>query len=602
METNNPNTSLEAKKNAGKLKLETKGSPPKKKEMVHGVGQKTKKPVSKKIKQKNQPPKNGPKEFQLDLGVLDGYDLPAIQDEEDVQLSKPKRFKNSQPEVLGVDYREMEEKRLEELLFGELIKKIDVNPQAIKSEKNKTSKKPPQKGKGKVGKQSLSKGPGEGEGSLPQDVYGTNLGISSVGERKAAWVDEDDEALKCKSVQATKETGLAEGKGVSDRIYKKVLEQKFASIHGHTTPKWAQLGKKDEKKSKQDSSDEVEDRDLTKTAADLLMKDSVLLPQEILNFLRMSDINKETRAEGVVIKSVEFHKKQNVALVAGNSGVLSLFEIGGSSNAKIQSITFKQFPIHMAHFSPSGEEVIASSHATGNIQAYNLINGRSVIIPHNKQMDKGSYKNFVLSPDGKLIAYQGQYGYIHLMSARSKEWITSLKMNGEVNALTFNPDGTKLYSHGEFGEVYVWDMNTRTCVHKFVDDGCITGTALAMSPTQQYLACGSSSGVVNLYNTSNLENNSLPKPDKVILNLVTRISGINFHPSSELVSIFSDAKENAVRLAHFPSMTVFKNFPVQKKDSYRVTTMDFSPSGGYMAAGFNNGSAHLYRLNHYDQY
>lgn len=46
----------------------------------------------------------------------------------------------------------------------------------------------------------------------------------------------------------------------------------------------------------------------------------------------------------------------------------------------------------MAHFSPSGEEVIASSNATGNIQAYNLLNGRSVIIPHNKQMDKGSYK------------------------------------------------------------------------------------------------------------------------------------------------------------------------------------------------------------------
>ncbi|KAI9553896.1 hypothetical protein GHT06_019166 [Daphnia sinensis] len=602
MESKKPNNSIKAKKIAGKLKIKTKGGPSKKKETVRGVGQKTKTIAAKKTKRKNQQQKNGRQEFQLDLKVLDGYDLPEIHDEEDEQQSKPKRFKNSRPEVLGVDYREMEEKRLEELLFGELLRKIDVGPQAVKSEKNKAIEKQKKKGKGKVGKQSQTKGPGEGEGSLPQDVYGNNLGISSVEGRKAAWVDEDDEALKCKSVPSMKETGLANEKGVSDRIYKKVLEQKFASIHGHTTPKWAQLVKKDEKKPKQGSSDEVEERDLTKTAADLLMKESVSLPQEILNFLRMSDINKETRAEGVLIKSVEFHKKQNVALVAGNSGVLSLFEIGGSSNAKIQSITFKQFPIHMAHFSPNGEEVIASSHATGNIQAYNLTNGRSVIIPHNKQMDKGSYKNFVISPDGKLIAYQGQFGYIHLMSARSKEWITSLKMNGEVNAVTFNPDGTKLYSHGEHGEVYVWDMNARACVHKFIDDGCITGTALAMSPTQQYLACGSSSGVVNLYNTSNLENKSIPKPDKVILNLVTRISGINFHPSSELVSIFSDAKENAVRLAHFPSMTVFKNFPVQKKETYRVTTMDFSPSGGYMAAGFNNGSAHLYRLNHYDQY
>ncbi|EFX75500.1 hypothetical protein DAPPUDRAFT_306709 [Daphnia pulex] len=316
----------------------------------------------------------------------------------------------------------------------------------------------------------------------------------------------------------------------------------------------------------------------------------------------MLDINKETRAEGRVISSVEFHKKQSVALVGGNSGVLTLFQIGGSLNAKIQSITFKEFPIHKARFSANGEEVIASSSVTGNIQVHNLVNGRNTIIPHNKQMEKGSYKDFVLSPDGKLIAYQGQYGYIHLMSARSKEWITSLKMNGEVHALTFNIDGTRLYSHGENGEVYVWDMNARVCVHKFVDDGCIKGTSIAISPTQQYLACGSSSGVVNLYNTSQLENNSLPKPDKVILNLVTKISGITFHPSSEIVSIFSSEKENAVRLAHFPSMTVFKNFPIRNKGTARINTMDFSPNGGYMAAGLNNGSAYLYRLNHYDQY
>jgi hypothetical protein len=29
---------------------------------------------------------------------------------------------------------------------------------------------------------------------------------------------------------------------------------------------------------------------------------------------------------------------------------------------------------------------------TGNIQVHNLVNGRNTIIPHNKQMEKGSYK------------------------------------------------------------------------------------------------------------------------------------------------------------------------------------------------------------------
>lgn len=88
----------------------------------------------------------------------------------------------------------------------------------------------------------------------------------------------------------------------------------------------------------------------------------------------------------------------------------------------------------------------------------------------------------------------------------------------------------------------------------------------------------------------------------VLLNLVTRVSGIHFHASSELMSMHSDDKDNAVRLVHFPSMTVFQNFPRVTKGSCIINTMSFSPNGGYMAMGINNGTAQLYRLHHYDQY
>lgn len=40
------------------------------------------------------------------------------------------------------------------------------------------------------------------------------------------------------------------------------------------------------------------------------------------------------------------------------------------------------------------------------------------------------------------------------------------------------------------GEVYVWDMNTRRCVHKFRDEGCLKSTTLSASKDGQYLACG----------------------------------------------------------------------------------------------------------------
>lgn len=33
-------------------------------------------------------------------------------------------------------------------------------------------------------------------------------------------------------------------------------------------------------------------------------------------------------------------------------------------------------------------------------------------------------------------------------------------------------------------------MNTRSCVHKFRDEGCLNSTSLAASRDGQYLACG----------------------------------------------------------------------------------------------------------------
>lgn len=62
-----------------------------------------------------------------------------------------------------------------------------------------------------------------------------------------------------------------------------------------------------------------------------------------------------------------------------------------------------------------------------------------------------------MSPDGKLIAVAGRFGQIHLLSATSKEWVANLSMNGNVKSLSFNPDGSFLYSHG--GKQISWCAN-----------------------------------------------------------------------------------------------------------------------------------------------
>lgn len=51
------------------------------------------------------------------------------------------------------------------------------------------------------------------------------------------------------------------------------------------------------------------------------------LPRSIIDIKTLSAINKQTRIEGPVISSVEFHPSSTVALVAGTSGILSLFHV-----------------------------------------------------------------------------------------------------------------------------------------------------------------------------------------------------------------------------------------------------------------------------------
>ena len=54
---------------------------------------------------------------------------------------------------------------------------------------------------------------------------------------------------------------------------------------------------------------------------------------------------------------------------------------------------------------------------------------------------------------------------------------------------------------------------------------------------------------------------SKPKPEKILLNLTTVVEVLKFNPSGEALVMASTAKEGAARIVHFPSMTVFENFP-----------------------------------------
>ncbi|CAG5108769.1 Similar to wcd: U3 small nucleolar RNA-associated protein 18 homolog (Drosophila melanogaster) [Cotesia congregata] len=254
------------------------------------------------------------------------------------------------------------------------------------------------------------------------------------------WFDDDEEnysyvlflvkdALK---IQHRKLPG-----GRPEKSYNELLENKFKSLVG--TPKWAKIDR--EKAEDSDESDE----ELLQHSNRLKIGKDKKLPRGTIEIKALTDINTETHSEGSVVTSLQFHPTSTVALVAGLSGVLSIFKVDGQDNNKLHSLQFEHYKINAAKFLRDGNEIIAGSRKN-YCQLYDLMSGKICKIPLPNGVTKMT--KFEVSPDGKYIAVIGKLGQIYLLSAFSKELIHTFMMNNKCIAATFTPDSKNLITSG----------------------------------------------------------------------------------------------------------------------------------------------------------
>ncbi|XP_029176307.1 U3 small nucleolar RNA-associated protein 18 homolog [Nylanderia fulva] len=427
------------------------------------------------------------------------------------------------------------------------------------------------------------------ENNSDQDILAFNNGESvKLKEKTAAWIDDDDYNYTVNKVQSIQNRKLPIKS--SEKLYTTYLENRYKQFVG--TPKWAEF----EKKDKADNSD----NDILKHSCHLEPPNVKNLPKNIIDIKTLKALNKSTHTEGPIVTSVEFHPSSTVALVAGTSGILSLFQVDGHTNNKLHSMQFKKYPISKATFMKNGTEILLGSQHYPYCYTYDLMNGKTYKLPLPYGIT--NMKRYEVSPDGSLIALCGRRDEIYLLHNSTKELISTLKMNSKCRTLTFTPDSKTLITHGNGSEMYVWDLNTRTCVNRATDDGCICCMSLAISPNGQFIATGSAQGVVNLYDTQTVLQHQSPKPLKIVMNLVTSVTNLKFNSTSEILSAASVEKYNAFKMVHIPSFTVFSNFPTFQTNIGMPQMINFSPGSGYLSISNRTGSALLYRLRHYGNY
>lgn len=378
-----------------------------------------------------------------------------------------------------------------------------------------------------------------------------------------------------------------------DHKYKDFLESRFASFH--KTPRWAI-----DKLPQTRDSDDSDQEDLFQTAGDMTVR-SKKLSKGLIQIKKCNAMNINHKFKGIV-NSVQFHRELQIGLASSNQSI-KLFNIDGKDNEILESIEVKDFEIDRVRFAGDDKSlIIGSRKRAGHFYVYDMVERKTMNCPFVRGREKFALDRFAVSPDAKLIACRGINGRLHVLSGHSKEHLFELKMNENLVNLTFGPESDTIYSSGSEGRVYVWDLKTRACRSKFIDQGCKEGTSLIVSPNGQLLACGSDSGVVNVYRTSDVHNQTSPTPMKSLMNLTTEVTSLKFSSSSEMLVMSSSFKDNAIKCVHVPSMTVFSNFPTPGQNLKRVTEVDISPSGGYLAFGSNVGVAHLNRICHYADY
>uniref|UniRef100_A0A3Q2UMZ4 U3 small nucleolar RNA-associated protein 18 homolog n=1 Tax=Fundulus heteroclitus TaxID=8078 RepID=A0A3Q2UMZ4_FUNHE len=395
-----------------------------------------------------------------------------------------------------------------------------------------------------------------------EDSGGEEEARQQLQPRKAAWVDEDDELEEEVDMRQRHRSGLMKGAAEAvmstQKLQQRMKEQRTGNF----------------------------------------VASSESLPSGILRMKKCLHANSARPSEDK-LTTVQFHPSAQVVMTAGIDQSVSLFQVDGKTNPKIQSIHLERFPVHKARFSLDGETVIATSLRNRMFYLYDMMEGRVVPVPSVRGLNEARVKEFSVCPDGGALLLTGTNGYVHLLTLKTNEVVRSMKINGDVSGVAFSHDGSRVFVNSEEGEVYVWDMSSSRCVSRFTDDGCVKATSIAASQNGRYLACGSQAGVVNIYSQEACLNSTNPKPVRAVMNLLTSATSLSFNPTSEILAIASRVEDEAVRLVHLPSLTVFSNFPVAKrKIVYRASCLDFSPHSGFFSLANNKGHAPLFRSAH----
>ncbi|KAG0634141.1 WD40-repeat-containing domain protein [Tuber brumale] len=446
-----------------------------------------------------------------------------------------------------------------------------------------------------------------------------------------AWQDSDDEMLTVslanrgllRKLRDTETEDLISGKEYSARLRRQFERiypmpewavndsvRKKARLHG------AGVGSSDEEMDGVGVEEEGGDQEALRSAPSLeeILRSTTNWTRTVLGRLRPGKLTIVRLADGnsiggslSMISTLHFHPHHPLLLSSGPDSTLRLHHINGTTNPPATSLHLCNTPISTAHFHPSGTSIIAAGRrryfhiwnlSIGTIQKVTRIYGHADV--------QRSMETFRISPDGKFMALAASRGFVNILNATTYQWVCAAKIEGRVADISWWGDSRGLTIGNKAGGVWEFDVLSEKVVARWKDEGGHATTVLKNGGIR-WIAIGSQSGIVNVYDRARSFGGSghalvggtkeNPKPVRVLEQLVTAVSVIEFSPDFQVLAVASKGKKDALRMVHLPSCAVYQNWPTSGTPLGRVTAISWAgKETGIVAIGNEAGKVRLFEI------
>ncbi|OTB06643.1 hypothetical protein M426DRAFT_318697 [Hypoxylon sp. CI-4A] len=468
-----------------------------------------------------------------------------------------------------------------------------------------------------------------------------------AGKDAPAWEDSDDEQLTISLADTNqlRKLRISEAEDVVDGVeYTRRLRQQYLRLN--PIPGWAQEADERPTKRRRRSSAAASDSDISVDSEDEGVDEPSALPldkflrdannlkessgqkskrlrPEVIDIQRSRDIPDTHKEE---VTSLAFHPEYPVLLSSSTSTVMYLHHIAPTAhptpNPLLTSVQIKQVPVRRAEFLlPAGDKIFFAGRRryihswdlpTGTIQKTNKVAGH--------RLEMKTWERFKLSPCGQYLGLVASTrkggGVINILNTVTMQWIAAARLDSRGGIADFswwsNSHGMTILGKG--GQVGEWSMATRRFLAIWNDEGSDGGTVMALGglhgPTilggDRWIAIGQNSGVTNIYDREalilpskddeELEVKERPEPTRRFMQLTTPVTVLTFSSDGQILAFASRHKKDALRLAHLPSCTVYRNWPTEQTPLGRISGVAFGNKSDMLAVGNDAGKIRLWEI------